>query len=143
MTRPRPCLGCGVIISSGSRCFDCRRDRDSLRGTSGQRGYGSPIWRRVRAEHLRAEPSCRFCGAIATDVDHIRPLSQGGTHDAANLRSLCHSCHSRRTLADTRLMAQGIVPSVSSAPEGQAKTAYNAAASMFVLTDEDERSWND
>lgn len=27
--------------------------------------------------------------------DHILPISQGGTHDASNLMSLCQSCHTR------------------------------------------------
>jgi 5-methylcytosine-specific restriction protein A len=33
-------------------------------------------------------------------VHHIIPLSKGGTHDSANLMSLCVSCHSRITARD-------------------------------------------
>jgi len=46
-----------------------------------------------------------MCDAIgvtrpATDVDHIRPLADGGSFDdPANLRSLCHACHSAVTRA--------------------------------------------
>jgi hypothetical protein len=29
------------------------------------------------------------CGAPATEVDHIRPVSVGGTDDPANLRAVC------------------------------------------------------
>jgi 5-methylcytosine-specific restriction protein A len=46
---------------------------------------------------LREEPMCRSCGGAASQVDHIIPLSRGGTNDRANLQPLCHSCHSRKT----------------------------------------------
>jgi hypothetical protein len=29
------------------------------------------------------------CGAPATEIDHIRPVSIGGTDDPANLRAVC------------------------------------------------------
>lgn len=40
--------------------------------------YQNPRWRRVRASQLRAEPSCRMCGAMgfvtaATVCDHVEP----------------------------------------------------------------------
>lgn len=70
------------------------------RNTKG-RGY-SGHWLRVRKYHLAASPLCVMCFARgwtvpATDVDHITPLSRGGTNDPANLQSLCHSCHSSKT----------------------------------------------
>lgn len=37
--------------------------------------------------------SCVYCGAPATDVDHIRPRSRGGTDDDSNLTSACHPCN--------------------------------------------------
>jgi 5-methylcytosine-specific restriction protein A len=64
------------------------------------RDYG-PEWRIIRKKILRAEPNCRNCGQPATEVDHIKPLKEGGTHDLENLRPLCKSCHSRRTYYDT------------------------------------------
>lgn len=49
--------------------------------------------------HLARYPVCEApgCDAIAQDVHHIKPLSEGGTNEAGNLMSLCHSCHSRIT----------------------------------------------
>ena len=39
--------------------------------------------------------------ASATDVDHIVPIADGGAPlDQANLQSLCHECHSRKTIAE-------------------------------------------
>ena len=73
----------------------------SARPTAAQRGYGSS-WQKLRAFVLSNEPLCRECmgrGEIvpATDVDHIVPRSRGGSDDEANLQSLCHACHSRKT----------------------------------------------
>jgi len=34
------------------------------------------------------------------DVDHIRPLSQGGADDASNMQALCPACHRRKTEND-------------------------------------------
>ena len=64
------------------------------------RDYG-PQWRVIRNRVLKAEPNCRMCGGLATEVDHIKSLKEGGTHSIDNLRPLCKSCHSRRTYYDT------------------------------------------
>lgn len=61
----------------------------------------------MRAEHLLAEPFCRECAkrgirTRATEVDHV--ISHKGDWskftDTDNLQSLCHSCHSRKTLRE-------------------------------------------
>lgn len=73
------------------------------RPSPSRRGYGRE-WRRVRAAKLADSPFCEGCRGLglevpATQVDHVRALAAGGTHDAGNLRSLCQSCHSRKTVA--------------------------------------------
>lgn len=83
----------------------CRRHRaakEARRGSSVDRGYGGE-WPRIRAAVLAEDPYCRMCreagrGLVpATDVDHIRPIAEGGTHERRNLRPLCHACHARHT----------------------------------------------
>lgn len=60
-----------------------------------QRGRAGVAERqRIRAE----EPLCRVCLAEGrtrptTEVDHIVPLSQGGTDDRGNKQGLCDPCH--------------------------------------------------
>jgi len=70
------------------------------------RTYDLRAWKRVRALQLRREPLCRMCLAEdhrtvpAVDVDHIKPIADGGEPlDPTNLRSLCHSHHARVTHA--------------------------------------------
>lgn len=69
--------------------------------------YASTAWQSARYQVLSAEPLCRICqtqGRItaATEVDHIRPISDGGSlTDAWNLQPLCKQCHSRKTRAES------------------------------------------
>ncbi len=63
--------------------------------------YGR-TWKRIRDRYFAAHPLCEQCekhGRItpAEEVHHIKPLSQGGTNDYANLMALCTSCHSEIT----------------------------------------------
>lgn len=65
--------------------------------------YDRQQWRRVRRQQLREHPLCEDCANLgtvnpATDVDHRMALKDGGEPlDSANLRSLCHRCHSAKT----------------------------------------------
>ena len=57
-------------------------------------------WPLIRKKYAEAHPVCERCLAEGRltpveHVHHIKPLSEGGTHDADNLMSLCQSCHSR------------------------------------------------
>jgi len=70
--------------------------RPDTRPSAAARGYDAD-WRKIRDAHLKLEPNCRVCGQPGKHVDHIKPLRQGGTHDESNLRTLCASCHSRKT----------------------------------------------
>ena len=65
-------------------------------------------WRKIRDYFLAANPFCELCKrdgryTDATEVHHIKPLSEGGTNDADNLMALCHSCHSRITMTAENL----------------------------------------
>ncbi len=100
-------LGCPTLVSKG-RCpaHDKTREqrrryyRNDPRGSSTRQGYGS-AWRRLRVSVLAATPYCP-CGAGATEVDHIKPRSQGGADDPSNLQALCKPCHSRKTARQRR-----------------------------------------
>ena len=68
------------------------------------RFYNSPIWKHLRNKKLLNNPLCESCEVEgryipATDVDHIQAINSGGSStDPENLQSLCHRCHSRKTL---------------------------------------------
>lgn len=65
--------------------------------------YNTKLWKSIRKTKLYRDPICQQCEAdgrteAATDVDHVLAISKGGEPwSMSNLRSLCHSCHSRKT----------------------------------------------
>lgn len=101
----RTCLypGCTRSQQRDGYCTEHARlqdaQRTAIRGTRTQRGYDYR-WQQLRLMVLRAQPSCVVCGAPATDVDHILPKRLGGTDTRDNLQSLCHACHTRKTMRE-------------------------------------------
>lgn len=68
----------------------------------------------LRQQVKREEVLCKSClakGRIAAveEVDHIIPLSKGGTNDRDNLQALCKECHEAKTTgrAKQRIGADG------------------------------------
>lgn len=93
--------GCPAIVTDGPYCAEHRPLNADERPSPSRRGYDKR-WQKIRAMHLAREPLCRECrkrGLVvpATEVDHILPLSHGGSHASDNLQSLCKSCHSKKT----------------------------------------------
>lgn len=71
-----------------------------------------PIRKSIRFEIFKRDKfTCQYCGKKAPDVtlhvDHINPVSQGGSNDLLNLITSCVDCNlgkSDRTLADTTII---------------------------------------
>lgn len=42
------------------------------------------------------DPVCFYCGRIATEIDHVVPVSKGGTGERSNLVPACRRCNSRK-----------------------------------------------
>jgi 5-methylcytosine-specific restriction enzyme A len=64
-------------------------------------------WAMIRRWVLAEEPLCRSCQAAgrvsaSVEVDHITPLSQGGTDDRANLAGICVSCHREKSAREAK-----------------------------------------
>jgi 5-methylcytosine-specific restriction endonuclease McrA len=99
----RVCLtpGCPQPATYRGRCATHARKRE--RHTHRNKPiYNSKRWAMLRRKQLFDHPLCQCpdqtCTEIATDVDHITPIENGGAvWDQANLRSLAHACHSRIT----------------------------------------------
>ncbi|WP_079496118.1 HNH endonuclease [Mycobacteroides abscessus] len=70
--------------------------------TASSRHASTAEWKRTRVRILRRDNNtCRIqgprCTTQATAVDHIKPVSLGGTDDPNNLQSACHACHTWKT----------------------------------------------
>lgn len=67
-----------------------------LRGRAGQR---------ARAQVLAEEPLCRECLKAgrerpSEEVDHIKPLAEGGAETRSNRQGLCKFCHEAKSAAE-------------------------------------------
>jgi 5-methylcytosine-specific restriction protein A len=63
--------------------------------------HNIPGWKRIRQHILyRDQHMCQNCGAVATEVDHIKPLSQGGSSKPSNLQALCTPCNKAKNLRE-------------------------------------------
>lgn len=110
----RPCRfrGCPKLVDSASGyCAEHEkiqtRAYDKFRAVEHNQRYGYK-WRKLRARFLKEHPLCEQCRqsgryTAATEVHHIKPLSEGGTNDERNLMALCKACHSRITLTTENL----------------------------------------
>lgn len=81
--------GCGVRTPSGN----------------GKRRTTRPGGNTVVAWKEAADNTCGWCGfqalvGMQLAVDHVRPLSQGGTNDDHNLQVLCLNCHGLKSYED-------------------------------------------
>ena len=97
----RICPQCGELVDRGATCpcrLAKRKEADQQRGSAASRGYDAE-WQALRRLWLEANPMCVLCGKPAKHVDHVLSIKQRPDLrlDPANLRSLCHSCHSRHT----------------------------------------------
>lgn len=78
---------------------------DQHRGSAAERGYDHH-WTKLRNAFIKVNPLCAHCliqdrVTLAAEIDHIRPLAQGGARlDPDNLQALCRSCHSLKTATD-------------------------------------------
>jgi 5-methylcytosine-specific restriction endonuclease McrA len=76
------------------------RERNRIRRADAKQGfaikvYHSARWLNTRRKVLAENPVCEDCGkALAAEVDHRTPLSQGGDPYAlSNCSPLCSPCH--------------------------------------------------
>lgn len=122
------CVDCNTLIygtAAAKRCVKCarkkaRRDKrkaDKIRGTSTH-----SIAQRARKKGVVIEPisrmyvykrdafMCYVCGIKVVlsktyrpdqaTLDHVIPLSKGGPHTYANLKTCCHSCNAAKSDKD-------------------------------------------
>ena len=111
-TLPTPCTqpGCSELVRGGGRCH---RHAEPRPEAPGGRVYDLARWDKIRIQVIREERFCRAClkkgiEELGREVDHIIPVERGGAAFARqNLQLLCHTCHSRKTLAENESRRPG------------------------------------
>lgn len=106
----RPCRypGCSELTRDGY--CPAHKPKQAARRESAQwhSWYSLPVWTDdLRPGQLLREQFCRECArwgirTLATEVDHVRDHRGDWAlfTDRDNLQSLCHSCHSRKTMRE-------------------------------------------
>jgi 5-methylcytosine-specific restriction enzyme A len=99
----RPCLSprCPKLARAGSRCREHAREYERARPSRLRGRRLQELRRQVFAE----QPVCAICAAtrpwhlqdMSSELDHVVPLSQGGTDERSNLRGLCGEHHAAKT----------------------------------------------
>jgi 5-methylcytosine-specific restriction protein A len=98
-----PCAqpGCPAVTQGGrcpkhqrahQRAYAARPERRQA-----QQPYHTTAWRQLRAACLERDPYC-WCGKRATEADHIVARAEGGSDTLENLRGMCKSHHSQKTV---------------------------------------------
>lgn len=65
-------------------------------------------WMTIRSRILARDGGmCQACKregrvTLASEVDHVKRLEDGGSNDDANLESICTPCHKAKTAAENR-----------------------------------------
>ncbi|MAM85719.1 HNH endonuclease [Marinobacter sp. UBA2678] len=81
------------------------------------RGRGGRPWRRLRDQVLERDRylcQCEECRSLsrirpAQEVDHIVPLTEGGTDAATNLRAINRDCHKEKTAREANKAGRAVV----------------------------------
>ena len=87
-----------LVARDGAFCCVCRTPH-------------RPIWRRGRVySGITGTATGRFTEVYLTsnlDIEHIIPVSQGGTNALANLQLMCIACHNAKTASEKRSRSRG------------------------------------
>ena len=85
-----------VMIESVSFDVAQMTSDDCLIGTGYQQG---PLYQKKLRDFIfnKTNGRCSYCGAKATEIDHIIPRANGGTDSTYNLTPSCRSCNEKKS----------------------------------------------
>jgi 5-methylcytosine-specific restriction enzyme A len=100
--RPRPSK-----CDRHAREYERERSRRRREATKGI--FKKKRWAMTREAVLTRDPICKVCdGWLSTEVDHIKPLSQGGDPwRLEGLQGICTPCHQAKTARENARAAFG------------------------------------
>lgn len=90
--------GCTAYVIGSNYCYEHK----PVAWESSKRNHHNPIgWDRTRAAVLyKYRNACYWCGEYANEVDHIIPVSRGGSHKMSNLVACCKKCNSLKNIKE-------------------------------------------
>ncbi len=92
---------CSSIVPSGTKyCERHRREKQWRGGDSRRSGTTAHKARRLRVlrrDNYFCQLRYEGCTQLATDVDHVVPLAEGGADSDSNCAASCSSCHTKKS----------------------------------------------
>ena len=62
-----------------------------------RKGWASVREERKKQVYERDPHYCNYCGSKKhLEIDHVKPLARGGTHELSNLQILCRKCNRKK-----------------------------------------------
>jgi 5-methylcytosine-specific restriction endonuclease McrA len=86
-----------LVERDGARCAQCWSEDRWIWRPAGQ--WANDDWGQS-ADGYTVSRYTKVNGSSNLEVDHKRPLRDGGTNDIENLWLLCRDCHKRKTVAE-------------------------------------------
>lgn len=80
----------GLMAAYLTRRAKAQRDREARKALAPT----VPFTEQQLRARLSMYVGCWLCGREATTIDHVKPISRGGSHMLANLRPACGPCNS-------------------------------------------------
>jgi 5-methylcytosine-specific restriction endonuclease McrA len=121
----RPCISCGAIIDSGSRCDDCTLPTKPQQRAKGHH-RSTERWKRLSKRLRSLSPFCEQCGATERlEVDHVIPADEAMTlgidpYETENLRILCKSHNLQRGNRCTDAERAAVLARIAAKPRNRA-----------------------
>lgn len=104
------------------------RNNDRNERTRGRR------WMRLRHVVLVEQPVCMICGKrSSTEVDHIIPVTKGGTDERSNLQGTCSECHEDKTRNDLGLKNKPVKIGLDGYPIDDGKNILNSIVNLKIF----------
>ena len=75
-------------------------------------GGNTRLWQKIRIRILQRDGyCCQYCGSESADtVDHVIPISKGGTDEDFNLVAACKRCNYSKSNRPSPFFGQGRTP---------------------------------
>lgn len=121
----RPCLHCGDLITTGTRCSSCTPVETGRDKTSAH--WNTSRWKNLSRRLRRQSPFCELCSSTSNlQVDHILPIVDYPelTYEVENLRVLCRTCNGRRGASFTLAEATDVLNRLLSEQARTRKVKY-------------------
>lgn len=102
---------CGALVPAGQRyCQECEQPWKTSHPTRNSRSADAKWRKTVKFVLNRDRRQCQIryvgtCFGPASEVDHIIPVSQGGTDHPSNLQAVCRPCHLAKSSDEGHLAA--------------------------------------